>query len=104
MTKHTPGPWVASDWGYIVADDPTGRHEDIYIAEVCREDDEGRIVPPIEQQANARLIAAAPDLLNMCERLLGFAHHYADASATLAAEGMLANAKTLIAQAKGGAA
>lgn len=63
MTQHTPGPWVACDWGYIVADDPTGRHEDIYIAEVCREDDEGRIVPPIEQQANARLIAAAPDLL-----------------------------------------
>jgi len=54
-----------------------------------------------QRMADAALIAAAPDLLNMCERLLGFAHHYADANALLAGEGMLASAKALIVKAKG---
>ncbi len=57
-----------------------------------------------EDKARATLAAAAPELVNMCERLLGFAHHYADAHALLAAEGMLTSAKELIAKAKGGAA
>lgn len=72
MTKHTSGPWYATDWGNIVTHDPTGRHEDIYIAEVCREDEEGRIVPLIEQQANIHLIAAAPDMLNALLDVLDF--------------------------------
>ena len=58
---HTPGPWDY-DMDYIVAPDPNGRHPDIYIAAIAHEDDEGRIASVRQQDANRRLIAAAPDL------------------------------------------
>lgn len=61
-TTHTPGPWSA-DWGYIVAPDVTGKHVDLYVATIAEEDEDGRVVPEHERDANARLIAAAPDLL-----------------------------------------
>jgi hypothetical protein len=57
----TPGPWDY-DMDYIVAPDPAGRHPDIYIAEIVHTDDEGRMATPEQQDANRRLIAAAPDL------------------------------------------
>ena len=38
--KHTPGPWVF-DFPYIVAPDPTGRHPDLYIAEMATDDEDG---------------------------------------------------------------
>lgn len=95
MTKHTPGPWVNREGSYFInARAPAGVVADIRIA--------GCVITA-EDRANARLIAAAPELLNMCERLLGFAHHYANPTALAAGEGMLASAKALIAQAKGGA-
>lgn len=96
MAKHTPGPWtVINTISGALSINAAPR---VPIATVGGM---GWHLGEEAARANARLIAAAPDLLNMCERLLGFAHHYADASATLAAEGMLANAKALIAQAKG---
>jgi hypothetical protein len=72
-TKHTPGPWFHDDFDrhYVVA----GRGH-IYI---CRADDgrdddegtaEGRYGTEEEVEANARLIAAAPELLTAC-RLAG---------------------------------
>jgi len=61
-TGHTPGPWDY-DMDYIVAPDPNGRHPDIYIAEIAHRDDEDRIPTPEQQDANRRLIAAAPELL-----------------------------------------
>ena len=100
MTQHTPGPWATSKGAYGVLHvgpaklDHPGREAAQYAA------DRGRDLLA-QREADAALIAAAPDLLNMCERLLGFAHHYADASALLAGEGMLASAKALIAQARG---
>lgn len=62
MSKHTPGPWkicLASDL-YIEPD----RGSDIYQRPLCR------VLPnfPVgTNAANARLIAAAPDLLRMCK-------------------------------------
>jgi hypothetical protein len=67
ITRHTPGPWDY-DMDYIVAPDPDGRHPDIYIAEIAHSDDEGRIASPQQQDANRRLIAAAPDLLEALQR------------------------------------
>lgn len=66
MGKHTPGPWVAHDgtqhggrrWGCwdVFADDKPGT----YVAGVNRDNP--------DDEANARLIAAAPELLKAAER------------------------------------
>jgi hypothetical protein len=61
-TQYKPGPWDY-DMDYIVAPDPDGKHPDIYIAEVAHSDDEGRIASFEQQDANCRLIAAAPEML-----------------------------------------
>ena len=103
MTQHTPGPWATSKGAYGALHvgpaklDHPGRDRMAYTTQHGRD-------LLAQRAADAALIAAAPDLLNMCDRLLGFAHHYADASALLAGEGMLASAKALIAKAKGGEA
>ena len=100
MTTHTPSPWAITKGAYGALHvgpaklDHPGREAAQYAAE------RGHDLLS-QRMADAALIAAAPDLLNMCERLLGFAHHYADANALLAGEGMLASAKALIVKAKG---
>lgn len=68
-TKHTPGPWTVEDplgpetlW---IVEAGKATHEWRCIAMVCRD-------PPIgagEQQANARLIAAAPETAAERDRL-----------------------------------
>ena len=63
-TGHTPGPWSV-----------TGRHGGSTTL-VCREDDDGamtciaQVEPITSEQANARLIAAAPALLAALEELV----------------------------------
>ena len=52
-TKHTPGPWLYNDTTAQVH-----RLHSATIAEVCNHD--------MNREANARLIAAAPDLLEAC--------------------------------------
>ena len=66
---HTPGPW-RHDWQFIVAPDPAGIHPDIHIAEIAESDECGRVASHEQQQANARLIAAAPDLLEAAELVI----------------------------------
>ena len=61
VLSHTPGPWDY-DMDFIVAPDPNGVHRDIYIAEITHADDEGRMASPEQQDANRRLVAAAPNL------------------------------------------
>ena len=78
--RHTPGPWDY-DMDYIVAPDPEGRYPDIYIAEIAHSDDEGRIAPPEQQDANRRLIAAAADLLEAIPPLIGLIHRLLPARA-----------------------
>lgn len=78
-TKHTPGPWYKDICGRIWRRHPSDLYEygggvagDKPIATVWRgwygEEEAGF---PLE--ANARLIAAAPELLEACEGLLGLA-------------------------------
>lgn len=58
MTKHTPGPWeVWSDLRIVTTATPVK-----LVADVIDRGTEGR--------ANARLIAAAPDLIEACEAYL----------------------------------
>jgi hypothetical protein len=86
-SEHTPGPWAIDDYGAIRADMPN----DDGCVEVAH-----RIYSPlgldygnvrtrpmtlIEAQANARLIAAAPDLLEAIEGMIEWfveADEYAD--------------------------
>jgi hypothetical protein len=71
MTRvsHTPGRWESS-WQFIVAQDPNGKHPDIYIAEIAETDEDGRVASPKQREANARLIAAAPELLAAAEKVV----------------------------------
>jgi len=82
MRKHTPGPWTYSrseqrgHWRFYVAQADGARYTPHYsdVATLIAEtvSDERRSI----QEANARLIAAAPDLLealkDVCTQLLGW--------------------------------
>jgi hypothetical protein len=61
MSKYTPGPWQVDDNSDVLGPDRE------WIATVQRE----RHVRPREADANARLIAAAPALLEAAKLMLG---------------------------------
>ena len=66
MSKHTPGPWEASE-GYpsdVWHVDMPNRTLSVSVSRHETDD-----MPVEEVQANARLIAAAPDLLAALERI-----------------------------------
>jgi hypothetical protein len=64
-TQHTPGPWTCHS-GMVWKDGPNvypkGNEDGIPIASMCREPNNG--TEPVERDANAKLIAAAPELLD----------------------------------------
>ena len=61
--KHTPGPWSLEDRGYKFI---VHKHGEGYVTrDVCRLD--GSTMSAFNQAANAHLIAAAPDLLEVVE-------------------------------------
>ena len=61
MTQHTPGPWEADD------EDIFGQDNKL-VARIAYECNAHSLLTP-EDHANARLIAAAPQLLEALERL-----------------------------------
>ncbi|WP_336057348.1 hypothetical protein [Nitratireductor sp. CH_MIT9313-5] len=76
--KHTPGPWVASKFGFQVLTGDSWNSICELKGSAEWEDGRGTYEPQYEGQnreANARLIAAAPDLL---EALKTFADHAQD--------------------------
>jgi hypothetical protein len=74
---HTPGDWDF-DNGFIVAPDPSGKHPDVYIAEIVTEDEEGRIAPCEQHQPNGYLLAKAPALLKALEDAFDILERIAD--------------------------
>lgn len=77
--KHTPGPWTVEDpMGpeilSIVARGERAVYEWLHVAQMAAEPDEADDIPRIEAEANALLIAAAPDLLEFSEKLLIYKH------------------------------
>jgi len=98
--KHTPGPWkIDTSYATMLV---IGSEGGVSIAEVdcamSMMDFETRIDPIEEEQANANLIAAAPELLNIAERLLTY---YEPSETRPEAIFKLDTAREVIAKAKG---
>jgi hypothetical protein len=93
MSKHTPGPWSISIGGNYICGDSLRWRETI-ICEVNMDHKRAR--------ANARLIAAAPDMLEACEQLIADAdvrrgaYMYADSN-------VLDMIRAILARVEGGA-
>lgn len=70
MSKHTPGPWyyVKHNWSDTGVYDENDLIAMLKISDEIEEDQQERFEE--EQEAHARLIAAAPELLMEYERLL----------------------------------
>jgi hypothetical protein len=65
MSKHTPGPWTIREPGYIEA--KTRKGHSVYLVGYAYNLEIARACERGEVEANARLIAAAPELLAACE-------------------------------------
>ena len=63
-TGHTPGPWTATAWGQTMSIDGVGI---IGVAHLNPRGNHNAGIPSAEDHANARLIAAAPELLGFAE-------------------------------------
>jgi len=90
VSKHTPGPWRINGnnmFRWIVADSEVFTHSD----DVNRSAYGGNMVCESVHEANAHLIAAAPDLLEACKvalGIIGFGAEHDQISAAIAkAEG-----------------
>jgi len=101
MAQHTPGPWHfdLADGSHITAEGGTIIIADAWSIEFDEEFDNPDSVPA----ANARLIAAAPDLLDACEFFLKFADMRAKKGDELPSQ-LTGAVRAAIAKAKGGAA
>jgi len=64
MTKHTPGKWKAIGWTIVTSGSPLHNNVNWTVGSVFDHGDDN------EAFANARLMAAAPDLLAMLEEML----------------------------------
>lgn len=71
MSKHTPGPWRVGTYGDRLAIYADG----IYVAVVYSPPDDVAFIP--EATANARLIAAAPDMLHRLHQAAAVLRWYA---------------------------
>ena len=76
MSAHTPGPWVTNTAGSAKRGEEF-KITEIYVYAPGTQDDTAicaDVIDPVTQEpsmSNARLIAAAPDLLEACQRLIG---------------------------------
>lgn len=75
-TTHTPAPWKVAVWNYSLATPPRKELQietaSILLATVQCDHNENNpyMVPKAEAEANARLMASAPDMLDALRRLL----------------------------------
>ena len=85
MSKHTPGPWTFdNEIGLIRTDTPPYGEWDVAKVNIVR----------AEAKANARLIAAAPDLLETVKRLREMCADFGAKTACDIAEAAIAKATT----------
>lgn len=92
-TKHTPGPWrinaVMREYGNKLEI----AHEEISVTSVTVAGKGNKTSITPEQEANARLIAAAPDLLAALEAMVSAKGFDQEAAALIKASEALAKAK-----------
>lgn len=102
-TQHSKAPWIITQgaYGALHVGPATLAHPGREAAQYAADRGRDRLA---QRAADAALIAAAPDLLTLCERLLGFAITYGDIGAIAAGEGLFVSARETIAKAKGGVA
>ena len=96
--KHTPAPWrVSSESPHIIKKDyrAIGSDAGFLIASTMGNDNSGFYASEQEADANARLIAAAPELLEALEELIAATQHLDPCQATVD------KARAAIAKAKG---
>ncbi len=71
-SAHTPGPWrtdsIGTDRIWILDEQSN------YLAEIVAKDECGFAVPTDQQQANAHLMAAAPELFDHLKNIVEMAH------------------------------
>jgi hypothetical protein len=89
-TKHTPGPWASRNGRIYQAD-----RENLTIANIARAFDGDY------SEANARLIAAAPDLLSVLKELQASAAYWSEYDVPL---GIVERINAAVTKAEGGAA
>jgi hypothetical protein len=107
MSKHTPGPWNY-DSGYIDthAVDDDGSRDYIILAEMHSTfgpDNYGVdqwMLPPEEYEANARLIAAAPEMYEALQMFL--AYNDQGGPISFDTDAMWAKARSVLAKIEGG--
>lgn len=93
--KHTPGPWGYSQWpDQSIFNIHAGGFAEAF-AVVKNVENAHRGMGSVETRANARLIAAAPELLAALEAMLNYANlgAYERADAVKAARAAIAKAK-----------
>lgn len=73
MSKHTPGPWVVGPVDDCVVTHMGSDGVRYTVAEIDGDYNQPDTWPIME--ANARLIAAAPDLLNECKKQVDWLRH-----------------------------
>ena len=100
---HTPGPWICQYSPYTSQDDqeiPAFEVHGDRGEKVC---DTNEDRPALEQEANARLIAAAPELLDALEYFFNIMHDYESSLRKGYIITAFEQARAAIARAKGGA-
>lgn len=99
MSKHTPGPWIIIDDSRCFKEikiTTEGREKDSVVS-ICEMDLHFRGIIGDEQNANARLIAAAPELLKALEMIANM-----DSMSYHSLESAKITARAAIAKATGG--
>lgn len=94
--KHTPGPWIAAPLGVLSRDHTVSAYGGPLLGRVRIAD--VFVGENLDVCANARLIAAAPDLLEAVSDMLRYC-----ICPTEQAQAVFGKARTAIAKAKGGA-
>lgn len=102
MSNHTPGPWVRCKEApkIIMSGSFIDGHEGYIVGSVSGNDNSGFYASEEEAEANACLIAAAPDLLSIVQRLVALdAQWHPDRHASEKAE-LMEEARAAIAKAR----